>query len=303
MSPFYALNVETEERKLASKHHSELHGFGPHGLLDTAMGRGLGVGDRDMDGSTDSSNDSSSSKSGKGGKGKGKPKLSSRKTGKGGKGKGGNFEYKTLSSSGSSKSGKGKGGSSGSSKSGKGKGGSKGSKKSGRGGALQNLNFVMVSCVPLSSNILLLLVDTMSNSSYSLDSIHKQESTSVTSLVNPADFTLTTVLTLKGDIFNYVDTAGASVKGDDNMGDFRGICTITGAEQYLCTYELYFQTDGEVQAGGLNIRGPVSGSLSVAVVTGTSFDYSIYDTGSVTLEQDPDNSWLIAKTELYLQNY
>lgn len=96
---------------------------------------------------------------------------------------------------------------------------------------------------------------------------------------------------------------GASTKGTENLGDFRGICTITGAEQYLCTYELYFRTDGEVQAGGLNIRGPVAGSESVAVVTGTSFDFSIYDTGSVTLIQDPNNAWLIAKTELYLQNY
>jgi hypothetical protein len=113
---------------------------------------------------------------------------------------------------------------------------------------------------------------------------------------------LTTVITLKGDIFNYVDSVGVSVKGDENIGDFRGVCTITGVEQYLCTYELYFQTDGEVQAGGINIRGPVSGSLSVAVVTGTSFDLSIYDTGSVTLAQDPNNNWLIAKTELYLQN-
>jgi hypothetical protein len=170
MSPFYALNVESQERKLANKHDSKLHGFGPRRVLDTAMNRGLGVGVRDMD----ASKDSSSSKGGKGGKGK--PKLSSNKAGKGGKG--GTFEYNSLSSSGSSKSGSsgssksGSGGSSnsgssGSSKSGQGRSskGSKKSKKSGKGGALQNLNFVMVSCVPLSSNILLLLVDIMPNSS------------------------------------------------------------------------------------------------------------------------------------------
>jgi len=127
------------------------------------------------------------------------------------------------------------------------------------------------------------------------------ESTEVNSLDEQANFQLTTVLTLKGDLFEVIEENGSFSAGSQNLGDFKGFCTITGAEHYLCTYELYFRTNGDVGAGGITIRGPVTGERSVAVVTGTSFDYSIYDTGSVSLFQDPNNRWLVVRTELFLQ--
>ncbi|CAJ1954710.1 unnamed protein product [Cylindrotheca closterium] len=129
------------------------------------------------------------------------------------------------------------------------------------------------------------------------------ESTEVNSLDDQANFQLTTTLTLNGDLFDLIEEDdGTFSRGSANLGDFRGVCTITGVEHYLCSYELYFRTRGSVGAGGMAIKGPVSAAESVAVVTGTSFDYSIYDTGSVTLFQDPNNRWLIARTELFLQN-
>ena len=132
--------------------------------------------------------------------------------------------------------------------------------------------------------------------------LEKQESTEVNSLDDQANFQLTTVLTLNGDLFDVIEVDGAPSRGPQNLGDFRGVCTITGVEHYLCSYELYFRTTGDVGAGGIVIKGPVSGAESVAVVSGTSFDYSIYDSGSVSLVQDPNNRWLIARTELILQN-
>lgn len=106
---------------------------------------------------------------------------------------------------------------------------------------------------------------------------------------------------MNGDLFDVIEDNGTFSRGSSNLGDFRGVCTITGVEHYLCHYELYFRTRGSVGAGGVTIKGPVSGAESVAVVTGTSFDYSIYDTGSVSLFQDPNNRWLVARTELFLQ--
>ena len=120
------------------------------------------------------------------------------------------------------------------------------------------------------------------------------------SLDDPTEFKLTTVITLKGNIYSQAMSNGEIVKGDEELGDFRGVCTITGTDQYLCTYELYFTTEGEVGAGGMNIRGPVTGSQSHAVVSGTSFDFSMYDTGSVTLQQQAENRWLVGSTALYV---
>mmetsp|Transcript_46080 Transcript_46080/g.111617 ORF Transcript_46080/g.111617 Transcript_46080/m.111617 type:complete len:367 (-) Transcript_46080:895-1995(-) len=128
------------------------------------------------------------------------------------------------------------------------------------------------------------------------------ESTEVNSLDDQANFQLTTTLTLNGDLYDVIENNdGTFSRGSSNLGDFRGVCMITGTEHYLCSYELYFRTRGSVGAGGVIIKGPVSGTASVAVVTGTSFDYSIYDTGSVSLFQDPNNRWLVARTELFLQ--
>eukprot|EP00980_Cylindrotheca_fusiformis_P002477 scaffold584_cov132-Cylindrotheca_fusiformis.AAC.30 len=264
MSPFYSVQKERDERKL--ERHAANQGIGMH--LDAHNDRRLGVGVRYT-----TPSDYSSSKSGKP-----KPKLSSKKAS--GKGKGDSSSLKGGK-------GKGKGSSSGSSRTGKGKGSSttKGSKKGSKRGSYSSSSSSKKDEEeePVKFNFVL-------------------ESTDVQSLDDNADFGLTTTLVLQGDIFNYVNVEKASPKGTKNLGEFRGVCTITGVALYLCTYELYFRTDGEVEAGGLSIRGPVSGSTSAAVVTGTSFDFSIYDTGSVSLSQDPNNRWLIAKTELYLRH-
>jgi hypothetical protein len=89
-----------------------------------------------------------------------------------------------------------------------------------------------------------------------------------------------------------VDLETDTTSDPEVLGEWRGFCTFTGFAYALCTFELYFvtgkETDEDVGAGGLNIRGTIATDEQhgVGVVTGTTFDLSHIDSGSLKFEKD-----------------
>lgn len=137
---------------------------------------------------------------------------------------------------------------------------------------------------------------------------------------------ITSVITVKGVIYDAIvdDTTTGAINskeplenwspGGEAIGTFRGSCTITGIETSLCVYELYICTAEDMcvneeieedDVGGLMIRAPLFANPDVhyGIVTGTSFDYASYKTGSVMMESDAEEPYLFMEAEVLATLY
>ena len=74
------------------------------------------------------------------------------------------------------------------------------------------------------------------------------------------------------------------------LGMFTGICVVTQSSPvgYLCTYEIYFNSNGIYSSlAGIIVNGAVNGPTADCVVTGAEYDFEDYSTGTLTTLEDP----------------